>query len=66
MILSEQNLLEIRINLEELITRREGFVVLTAERLHNVFRSGHSDTAFIELENEMRALREQLIRLGEK
>ncbi len=66
MILSEQYLLEIRINLEELITRREGFIALNTERLRNGYAPGYSDTAFGSLETEMRILREQLIHLGEK
>ena len=66
MILTDQGLLEIRINLEELITEREAMLALNQGRIHRGEQVGYDDGEFYKIVNQMKALRENLIHLGEK
>jgi len=66
MILSEQHLLELRIELEELITEREGMVATNSQRIHLEQPMAYEDDAFQIITNRMKTVREQLIHLGEK
>ena len=66
MILSEQHLLELRIELEELITEREGMVATNFQRVHLEKSMAYEDDAFKIITNRMKTVREQLIHLGEK
>lgn len=66
MILNEQIILEFRCELEELITRRESLI---AENLHRESRGesiAYREESFIIIENDIRAIRERIIILGEK
>jgi len=66
MILSEQQILELRIELEELITEREGMIALNSERTTKGYSLGYGDHAFLDVQNRMKSIRETLIHLGEK
>jgi len=64
--LSEENLLEFRIELEELITEREGMIALNSQRAIQGWFLAYDDVAFSQTQEKMRGLREKLIHLGEK
>ena len=66
MILSEQQILELRIELEELITEREGMIAKNLQRVHLEQSMVYEDDAFLIVQNRMKAIREKLIHLGEK
>lgn len=66
MILSEQHLLELKIELEELITEKEGMIATNFQRVHLEQSMAYDDYAFLDVKNRMKAIREQLIHLGEK
>jgi len=66
MILSEQHLLELRIELEELITERESMIATNFQRVHLEQSMAYEDDAFQIITNRMKAIRETLIHLGEK
>lgn len=60
--LDDQHLLELRCELEELITERE--VMLTANRQGEFPQ--YSKESFIQIRNQIKDLRERIIRLGER
>ena len=60
--LSEQQLLKFRLKMEELITRREGMMAENDYRINGGFGSAHRDRAFIGLADELKSLRESLIK----
>jgi len=66
MILTEQHILEFRIELEELITKREGWVVTNQEDEFHRRLPSFNQYDFENLEQQMRELRQRLISLGEK
>jgi len=66
MILSEQHILELKTELEELITEREGMVAMNLQRVHLEQSMAYDGHAFLYIQNRMKAIRERLIHLGEK
>lgn len=64
--LSEQQLLEIKLHMEELITARCEMLALNDYRSRADLAQGYDDRSFRELAAEFKALREQLIVLGER
>jgi len=64
--LSEQQNLELRIELEELITEREGMIATNFQRVHLEQSMAYEDDAFLIVQNRMKAIREKLIYLSEK
>ena len=64
--LSEQYLLKLRIELEELITEREGMIAENFQRVHLEQSMAYNDHAFLDVQNRIKAVREQLMHLGEK
>ncbi len=66
MILSEQQILELRIELEELITEREGMIATNFQRVHLEQSMAYDDHAFLIIQNRMRTIRGKLIYLSEK
>ena len=66
MILSEQQVLELRIELEELITEREGMMTLNSSRINQGWSIAYDDVSFNDVKERMRAIRGKLINLSEK
>jgi len=60
MILSDQQLLELKIKLEELITEREGMIWTNFQRVHLEQPMAYDDYAFLDIKNRMKTIREQL------
>ena len=61
----EKELLKIRIKLEQLICRRDGFIAFNKSRESRGCSPGYGEDNFIGLESEMDELVEQLAQLRE-
>ena len=66
MIFSAQQVLELQIELEELITEREGMIAANLQRVHLEQSMVYEDDAFLIVQNRMKGIREKLIYLLEK
>lgn len=64
--LDDQHLLELRCELEELITEREGMLAENCTKQGGESAPAYGEDAFFDLQGKMRSIRERMIHLGEK
>lgn len=64
--LDDQLLLELRCELEELITKREGMLAENCTRAGGDNAPAYGEKVFFDLQNKIKNIRERIIRYGEK
>lgn len=64
--LEDQQCLELRCELEELITEREGMIAENYTREGGGSAPAYGEEAFFDLQNKMKSVRERIIRFGEQ